>query len=143
VKQLHGEAGRLGVELSCRVDGGATVSGNAVQLELVIHNVLRNALQATPPGGRVEACVAADGERVQLTVIDTGQGVPEEMRDAIFEPFVTTRQGRGGTGLGLAVTRDIVRAHGGEITVEPNAPTGTVVRVTIPAGGGDDAYLDH
>lgn len=143
VKQLHGEAGRLGVRLSCKVDGRATVSGNAVQLELVIHNLLRNALQATPPGGEVNVDVAADARHVQLAVTDTGRGVPAEMRESIFEPFVTTRQGRGGTGLGLAVTRDIVRAHGGEIAVESNVPTGTVVRVTIPATGRDDAHLDH
>ena len=64
---------------------------------------------------------------------DTGPGVPEEFRDRIFEPFVTSRQGRGGTGLGLAITRDIVAAHGGTIRALANAGGGTVMRVELPA----------
>ena len=80
-----------------------------------MHNLLRNALQATAPGGKVEVRVGGDGDKVWLEIRDTGPGIPEELRDRMFEPFVTGRHGRGGTGLGLAITRDIVAAHGGGI----------------------------
>jgi two-component system NtrC family sensor kinase len=133
--QMRPEAGRVAVELRMDVEGDAVVSGNRVQLELVAHNLLRNALQATPPGGSVSVRVAADGGGVALEVADTGPGIPRELGERIFEPFVTTRQGRGGTGLGLAISRDIVRAHGGAIRVEPNQPTGTVVRIELPSTG--------
>jgi two-component system NtrC family sensor kinase len=143
VKRMVPEATRQGVRLASRVDGPALLDGNGVQLELVTHNLLRNALQATPRGGSVEAAVRHEGGALHLTVSDTGEGVPEELRDAIFEPFVTSRQGRGGTGLGLAITRDIVRAHGGAIAVKANEPRGTVVEVVFPPSGGQHAHLDH
>ena len=67
-----------------------------------------------------------------LEVRDTGPGVTEDLRERIFEPFVTSRQGRGGTGLGLAITRDIVVAHGGTIRALPRTGGGTVMRVELP-----------
>jgi two-component system NtrC family sensor kinase len=133
--QMRGEAERGGVAIRCVGNGGATVGGNRVQLELVVHNLVRNAVQSTPPGGDVEISVASDGSLVVLEVADSGPGIPEEVAAHIFEPFVTTRQGRGGTGLGLAITRDIVRAHGGSIAVARNTAGGTVLRVELPALG--------
>ena len=111
--QIRGEAERLGVSLRLLAPDEVTARSNRVQLELVVHNLVRNALQATPAGGDVEIAAGKNGVGVWLEVRDTGPGVPAELRDQIFEPFVATRQGRGGTGLGLAITRDIVRAHGG------------------------------
>jgi signal transduction histidine kinase len=66
-----------------------------------------------------------------ITVDDTGPGIPEELRASIFDPFFTTKQR--GTGLGLAVTRDIVEAHGGAIACEARAAGGTRFRITLPA----------
>jgi len=63
---------------------------------------------------------------------DTGPGVTEDLRERIFEPFVTSRQGRGGTGLGLAITRDIVVAHGGTIRALANEGGGTAMRIEVP-----------
>ncbi|MBI4915751.1 MAG: PDZ domain-containing protein [Acidobacteria bacterium] len=133
--QMRPEAERAGIELSLVERGEAVVAGNRVQLELVMHNLLRNAVQATPVGGRVEVRIGG-GDPVCLEVADNGPGVPEGLAEKIFEPFVTTRQGRGGTGLGLAITRDIVQAHAGTIKVLPNQPTGALVRVELPAAGG-------
>ncbi len=143
VAKLAPEAARQGVRLASRADGPAHLDGNEVQLELVTHNLLRNALQATPRGGLVEAAVRRADGAVRLTVTDTGEGVPEELRERMFEPFVTTRQGRGGTGLGLAITRDIVRAHRGTITVRAREGGGTVVEVVLPEGGEIHAHPDH
>jgi signal transduction histidine kinase len=126
------EAGRAGVRLDVEPTSDALANVNRVQFELVMHNLLRNALQATGSGGKVEVRVGSDGNTVWLEVRDTGPGIPEELRDRMFEPFVTTRQGRGGTGLGLAITRDIVAAHGGTIRALPNAEGGTLMRVELP-----------
>lgn len=143
VQQMQPEAERQGVHLASRVDKEVEVDGNEVQLELVVHNLLRNALQATARAGAVEVAVGRRDGAIHLWVSDTGEGVPEELRDRVFEPFVTSRQGRGGTGLGLAITRDIVRAHGGSIAVRPNEPRGTIVEVVLPQRGEADAHPDH
>lgn len=143
VEKMAPEATRQGVRLASRTDGPAPLDGNEVQLELVTHNLLRNALQATPRGGWVEATVRHGEDGVTLTVADTGEGVPVALRERMFEPFVTSREGRGGTGLGLAISRDIVRAHGGTITVRDNQPRGTVVEVAFPKGGEIHAHPDH
>ncbi|HVN76617.1 MAG TPA: ATP-binding protein [Thermoanaerobaculaceae bacterium] len=132
IGQLRAEADRAGVTLEIAPAEELTASVNRVQFELVVHNLLRNALQATPRGGRVEVRVGSDDGRVWLEVRDTGPGVPEELRERIFEPFVTSRQGRGGTGLGLAITRDIVVAHGGSIRALENEGGGTAMRIEVP-----------
>ena len=130
---MRPEAERANVELEIRPAENVVANVNRVQFELVIHNLLRNALQATGPVGKVEVLVGSNGDRVWFEVRDTGPGVPNELRDHIFEPFVTGREGRGGTGLGLAITRDIVAAHGGTIEVRPNPGGGTVMRVELPS----------
>jgi signal transduction histidine kinase len=130
--QMKLEAGRAGVRLDVEPTSNALANVNRVQFELVMHNLLRNALQATGPGGKVEVRVGSEGDTVWLEVRDTGPGIPDELRDRMFEPFVTTRQGRGGTGLGLAITRDIVVAHGGTIQALPNTQGGTLMRVELP-----------
>lgn len=134
--QMRSEAQAHGVRVVCDAEEGVTVEGNRVQLELVMHNVLRNALQATPPGGEVELRVQRNGDNVVFDVADTGPGVPPGLGDRIFEPFVTTKEGRGGTGLGLAISHDIVRAHGGSMHAAPRQPRGTVVQVQLPSTGG-------
>ncbi len=134
--QIRSEAERHGVRLVCEGEEGVTVEGNRVQLQLVIHNVLRNALQATPPGGEVLLRVERNGDEVVLEVADTGPGIPPELGDRVFEPFVTTKEGRGGTGLGLAISHDIVRAHGGRMHASTRQGRGTVMRVQLPTTGG-------
>lgn len=140
---LRSEAKRVGVEFHCQVPDSLPIRANRVQLELVVHNLLRNALQATPPGGAVAVTVREEGGKAILEVRDTGPGIPEELRAKVFEPFVTTRAGQGGTGLGLAITRDIVRAHGGTIQALPNEPQGTVMQVTLPQEGVEHAHPHH
>jgi len=133
--QMRSEAARAGLELHLDAPDEAVAHGNRVQLELVVHNLLRNAMQATPEGGRVEVALRREAGTIWLEVRDTGPGVPETLGEQVFEPFVTTRQGRGGTGLGLAITRDIVRAHGGTIAARRRPTGGTVMRVVLPERG--------
>ncbi len=143
VEQMAGEAQSASVAVTCAEPGAMLVLGNQVQLELVVHNLLRNAIQATPAGGEVAVRVGSDGTRAWIEVADSGPGVPFDLGESIFEPFVTTRQGRGGTGLGLAITRDIVTAHRGSIRLSPNTPAGTVMRVELPILGEPNADPDH
>jgi len=109
--------------------------GAPVALARVLMNLGRNALDATLPPGSVRiATRTLDPGRVELTVADTGHGIPPELMARVTEPFFTTKaQGRG-TGLGLAIVQNIVRAHAGTLAVESEVGQGTCIRVVLPAG---------
>jgi len=123
----------------------AQVAGDADRLQQVLINLLLNAVQAMPEGGSlmVETTTvrrtrpglegSAEQDFVMVAVADTGIGISPEIRDRIFDPFYTTKAGRGGTGLGLAVVSGIVKEHDGWIDVEDGKPSGTVFRVYLPA----------
>ena len=102
------------------------------QLRQALLNLIRNAREAMPRGGELVVSVRnAAGGGVEIHVDDDGPGIPEDVRASIFDPFFTTKQR--GTGLGLAVTREIIEAHGGTIGCEPHAPHGTRFRIALPA----------
>jgi two-component system, NtrC family, sensor histidine kinase HydH len=107
------------------------VSGDALRLSEVFVNLIQNALQATPPGGRVEVRVEPSGdEGVRVAVHNTGSGIPAELRERIFQPFFTTKAK--GTGLGLAIARQIVDAHRGRIEVMSDGVSETTFVVDLP-----------
>jgi signal transduction histidine kinase len=102
------------------------------EIEQVFMNLVVNACQAmTGPGGELSITVSKEGERVQVMFADTGPGIPESQREAVFEPFFTTREGRGGTGLGLYVSSDLVTRNGGELRIEESV-TGARFVVSLP-----------
>jgi len=109
-----------------------------LKVEQIVLNLLSNAVKFTPDGGEVTASCAIDGNVSALTVRDTGPGIPEEKREAIFEPFVqlgrTLSSIREGTGLGLAISRDLARAMDGDITVSSAVGNGSTFRLTLPRG---------
>ncbi len=121
------------------------VTGDLDRLQQVLINLLLNALQAMPEGGALTVGTRAvkrtrpgledNAEQafVALSVSDTGIGIPAEIKDKIFDPFYTTKEGQGGTGLGLAVCSGIVKEHDGWIDVEEHEGGGTVFRVYLPA----------
>ena len=119
------------VEVALQADEVPAAAGNAEQLKQAFLNLVLNAQQATPPGGRVTLSVAPVGERVRVQIADTGQGIAAENLDRIFNPFFTTR--REGTGLGLAITQRIIKGHGGEIEVESRPGEGTTFIVWLLA----------
>ncbi|HZS58409.1 MAG TPA: ATP-binding protein, partial [Gemmatimonadaceae bacterium] len=94
-----------------------------VGIEQVLTNLIVNAAQAAGADGMVDVRVASDGDRVRVSVSDTGPGIPDHVLPRIFEPFFTTKGQGKGTGLGLPVSLGIVQQHGGQITVE-NRPQG-------------------
>jgi signal transduction histidine kinase len=120
--------------ISSRVEAQPALPEVAIdesQLRQALLNLIRNAREAMPRGGELVLAVARNEASVEIWVDDTGSGVPEDMRVTIFDPFVTTKQR--GTGLGLAVTREIVEAHHGTIRCEPLPTGGTRFRIALPA----------
>jgi hypothetical protein len=101
------------------------VWGQHGTLELAVSNLLRNAIEASPTGGAVRIRVVDDDDRAGIDIDDEGPGIPEELRQRVFEPFFTTRSEQGGTGLGLAITRDIIQQHGGQLHFEVSPQRGT------------------
>jgi signal transduction histidine kinase len=100
------------------------------QIKQVIWNVVRNALEATPPGGRLDVSSHAVDGRAIIEIADGGAGIPVERQARLFEPFQTTKPG--GSGLGLAIAHRIVTAHDGTIVVASQPGVGTRVRVDLP-----------
>ncbi len=109
------------------------VMGNAQRLEQVFVNLLTNAIDASPPGGRVECFAEQHDERLLVRVVDQGHGIPPEVAQRIFEPFFSTKQPGEGTGLGLALVSNIVREHGGTLELDSQPGAGTTFTVTLPA----------
>jgi signal transduction histidine kinase len=101
------------------------------QIRQVILNLLRNAREATPRGGRIRVAMRAEGEDVLLSISDTGAGVPHDVVPQIFDAFFTTKEH--GTGLGLPLVRQIVVAHGGTIECSSEPGHGTTFLVRLPA----------
>jgi signal transduction histidine kinase len=101
-----------------------TVMGNAPELEELFLNLLLNAYEATPRGGAVRVDAMHVGSDVVVTVADTGSGIPTDLLERIFEPFVTTKPQ--GSGLGLAISAGIVRTHEGRLRAG-NQPSGGAI----------------
>lgn len=106
------------------------------KVEQILLNLLSNAVKYTPPGGHLTwSCSAAD-EHVRLTIRDTGQGIPADRLEDIFEPFVQVGRGFArpgeGAGLGLAISRDLARAMGGDLTVESAPNEGSAFTLDLP-----------
>ncbi len=106
--------------------------GNAPKLQQVFMNLILNARDAMPQGGRLEISVAADEHAAIITFRDNGVGISPENLNKIYDPFFTTKQIGQGTGLGLAVSFGIVQDHGGHIQVESQPGQGTVFFLSIP-----------
>lgn len=122
---------RLDVTTSADVP---VVQGYPNHLQQVVLNLLTNASDATPSGGRIAVAVRRRGERgdVEIEVTDTGRGIPPDVRARIFEPFFSTKEGGRGTGLGLFISAQIVRDHKGTIEVESGKGGGSTFRVVLP-----------
>ncbi len=114
----------------------ARMKGNEEMLRELVTNLVANAVQYTPVGGRVDVTLRVDGVAADLVVADTGIGMTPEARDRLFEEFYRAPEAkkvfREGTGLGMAIVDRIVQIHHGQIHVEDNPGGGTVIRVHMP-----------
>ena len=136
LRRLVREDIAFAVELA---DESLPVIADRGQLDQVLMNLVVNASDAMPEGGRlVIRTGAGEGETVWLSVEDTGHGVPEEIRERIFEPFFTTKGAERGSGLGLAVVHGIVTHHGGTIQVSDREGGGSVFRIQLPRVGAGE-----
>jgi two-component system, OmpR family, sensor histidine kinase BaeS len=130
---------REGVELTVDAPpAGCEVRGDPARLGQVLENLVDNALRYTPSGGRVEVRAAPSGPCVRFEVLDTGVGVPEPMREAIFRRFVRVDPSRAfqdgrGSGLGLTIAKQLVERHGGLIGVRQREGGGSIFWFTVPS----------
>lgn len=118
---------------------GAVLVGSRKALSGALMNLLENAMQATPGGGKVELNAVLDRDVVKISVRDSGAGIPKETQIRIFEPFFTTK-GQG-TGLGLAIALGVARAHGGLIEVKSELGQGAEFMMTLPVVAGEQRMV--
>jgi signal transduction histidine kinase len=128
-----------GLKVRLRLDGNSSwASVNRIQIQQVLVNLIRNAIEAMTDSPRREVLVStASGgpDFIEVSVADSGPGLTEAVARGLFKPFVTTKAD--GMGVGLAICHSIIEAHGGKIWVEPNQPTGTIFRFTVPRSDVD------
>jgi signal transduction histidine kinase len=126
-------------------EGQALVMGDSQRLEQVIGNLLDNALRHTPSGGSVDVTTAVDSDSVEVSVVDTGEGITAEHIPHVFERFYRADAARdrdhGGAGIGLAIAKALVEAHGGSISARSDGPDqGCAFAVRLPkASPGEDS----
>jgi signal transduction histidine kinase len=132
VEPMKAEGERNGVTVESHyAEGPLLIEGDRFALGRVYRNLITNAIQATQPGGTVTVSTSRAGDLIEITVADTGSGIPADRLGAIFEDFVTTK--RRGLGLGLAISKRIVEQLDGTIAVESEVGRGTTFTLRLPA----------
>ena len=137
----------LSLELQIPDDFTGTVYGDALRLQQVVANLLANAIKFTPRGGRIDVRLERTGEQARITVRDTGIGIRPEVLPHLFAAFVqadsSVTRAHGGLGLGLAIVRHLVEAHGGQVRAESRGEgKGSSFFVTLPLGASTPAQMD-
>lgn len=112
------------------------IQGDRDKIALALHNLIGNALKYTPAGGTVRVIVADDEQNLTVDVVDTGIGISPEDAERVFDKFYRAKDRRvaelTGTGLGLALAREVIRLHGGEVTVQSELDKGSTFTLSIP-----------
>jgi two-component system sensor kinase FixL len=132
-EQAHGVTHRVEIDPAAR-----WVSADSIQIQQVLINLARNSIQALAGRPRREVLISsrpADERMVEVSVADTGQGLSEDIQQALFSPFHSRKPG--GMGIGLSISRTIVEAHGGRIWAETGTESGAIFRFTLPAAETD------
>jgi two-component system NtrC family sensor kinase len=109
-----------------------TISGSRDQMHQVFMNLIGNALQAMPDGGKIRIHTSKSGRRILVKITDTGHGISEENLKHVFDAFFSTKESSRGVGLGLSVSHSIVRNHGGKIDVKSRVGNGSTFTVSLP-----------
>ncbi|MGE3268497.1 MAG: PAS domain S-box protein [Chloroflexota bacterium] len=130
------------IAVDLEIEGEVSIDGWASDLREAFTNLVLNAIDALPNGGRISLVTRAVGDQVLIEVRDDGIGMTAETRDRLFEPFFSTK-GEGGSGLGLAIVFGIVERHRGAITVESAPGQGTAFRMTFPAATTTSEVTDQ
>lgn len=122
---------RRGVDVERNLDPDLVVVADPGRLSRAMLNIVKNAGEVMPDGGRLTLTVRKAGEEIIFSIADTGGGIPEQMLPTLFEPFVTHGKA-GGTGLGMSITKTFVEAHGGRIEVQNTPGTGATFVIYLP-----------
>ena len=122
------------IEFSMTVERRPVIVSDGDRVLQIVDNLLENAFRATPDGGRIGLELGQTNGTVRVSVADTGPGIPEEVRERLFRPFVTD----GGTGLGLAIARELSHALGGDIELVSEVGRGSTFALVLPAGSPDE-----
>ena len=125
------QAGNVQITLDLQINSHAAIMGDASELREVLVNMVFNAVEAMPGGGRLTLSAEERDGSVEISVNDTGTGMSSEVRSRMFDPFFTTK-GNAGMGLGLAVCYGIIQRHQGDIEVESKVGVGTMFRIRLP-----------
>ena len=132
-QRFNAQAAELDIALSYSVESDLPdVQIDPLQIERVLDNLLGNALRHSLPGGEVSLHARQQDDQIVLCVADTGEGIPYRQQARIFEPFVQVSRKKGGAGLGLALCKEIVQLHGGQISVRSRTGLGTQFMVALP-----------
>jgi len=107
------------------------IRGDSDLLKQAVLNLVTNAIDAMPQGGKLQVKVDSSGDKLTLEVCDTGSGIPPELREKVFQLYFTTKTG--GSGIGLAMTYRAVQLHNGTISFKSEAGSGTMFRLEFPA----------
>ncbi len=137
------ETGARGVTLDASLDSLAVVRGPTEELRQMVVNLVENALQAAPPGGRVEIETSASAGKATLRVRDDGPGIAPDVLDRVFDPFFTTKSPGEGMGLGLSLCKRTVSDVGGTIEIHTREGGGTEVEVVLPATSDAEGVRAH
>ncbi len=131
--RLEQEAQLRGIHYDLEITFGdlKPTRGNAAELREVVLNLINNALDAMPRGGKLAVVTTQESDKLLLFVSDSGIGIPDDLRTKIFEAFFTTK-GREGNGLGLSIVKDIVDRHNGQINIDSVPQRGTVFMIQLP-----------
>jgi signal transduction histidine kinase len=141
VRTQVAESGLSLVTKGCSEPNG--VMADPDRLRQILLNLLTNSIKFTPPGGRITIECASAGPMVEIRVIDEGIGIEADDLERVFSPFVQVHpagrpvrsEGQRGVGLGLAISRDLARAMGGDVTVRSTPGAGSVFTLSLPAAG--------
>jgi two-component system phosphate regulon sensor histidine kinase PhoR len=134
--RLRPQAERAGLEFAVVLPSQLPlVIADAERMQMVVTNLVHNAVKFTPPGGKVTVSAESDGPEVLFSVSDTGVGIPAEDLPRIFERFYKADRARsgGGTGLGLAIAKHVIEGHGGRIWAESTEGQGSTFFFTLPS----------
>jgi signal transduction histidine kinase/ActR/RegA family two-component response regulator len=134
------EASNIHITVDLQIHSQAMVMGDDSELREVLVNMVFNAVDAMPEGGKLRLSTSIVDKSVVITIADTGVGMYPEIRSRIFDPFFTTK-GKAGLGLGLAVSFGIIRRHGGTIEVDSEYGKGTEFRIVLPVASVNDCQI--
>lgn len=135
-RRLRPLAEEHGLELAVSISEEGSMFADSAKIQQVVYNIIDNAIKYTPEGGQVRVTLSRSGKDAMLKIADSGVGIPQEDIPHIFDRFYRVDKARsrdtGGTGLGLSIVQQIVRLHGGSVTVESEVGKGSVFTILLP-----------